>query len=104
MESVTDYPMPRELLADAGYDSDDNRDGLLLHGVLPVIKPMPNRKNIPVFDRKSYKNRNCIERMFNKFKQFRRIATRYDKTASSFTGFLNLAAINSWTKSFVHKT
>ncbi|MDE3016750.1 MAG: transposase, partial [Pseudomonadota bacterium] len=42
--------------------------------------------------------RNLVERMFNKLKHFRRIATRYDKTALSFMAFLNLAAIYLWLK------
>nr|WP_244544572.1 transposase [Cohaesibacter marisflavi] len=49
----------------------------------------------------AYRQRNRIERMFNRLKQFRRIATRYDKTAISFMGFLCLAAVKLWLPSFV---
>ncbi len=55
-------------------------------------------------DFQAYKDRNRIERMFNKLKQFRRIATRYDKIRASFVAFLNLAAIRLWLKDFVNGT
>ncbi len=99
-----DIPAPKNLLADAGYDSDANRDELLHHGVRPVIRPNPTRTRIPSFDKLMFKMRNRIERMFNKIKQSRRIATRYEKTESSFRGLVTLAAILLWFKSFVHKT
>ncbi|MDF7674633.1 transposase [Acetobacteraceae bacterium ESL0709] len=51
-----------------------------------------------------YQDRDHIERMFNHFKQRRRIATRYDKTALSFMSFLNLAAAKFWINSFVNMT
>ena len=70
------------MLADKGYDGDDVRSSLLMHGILPVIPPKPNRKEPIACDFKAYKNRNRIESMFNRLKQFRRIATRYDKTVS----------------------
>ncbi|MBB4860519.1 transposase, partial [Novosphingobium chloroacetimidivorans] len=47
-------------------------------------------------------DRNRIERMFGHLKQFRRIASRYDKTALSFASFLNLAAIRKWLPNFVN--
>jgi transposase len=104
MDIPIDCPAPTTLLADAGYDSDDNRHSLLTKGTLPVIKPNPTRKNVPSFAEHAYKNRNRIERMFNLLKQSRRIATRYDKTRSSFQGFVTLAAIKIWINSFVHRT
>ncbi|SFD38838.1 Transposase, partial [Devosia psychrophila] len=82
---------PRLLLADKGYDGDAVRQDLLLSGIVPVIPPKANRKNPPPCDFKAYKDRNRIERMFNRLKQFRRIATRFDKTAKSFAAFLALA-------------
>lgn len=66
-----------------GFDSDDVRSSLLLKGIGPVIPPKTNRKDPPVCDFKTYKDRNRIERIFGKLKQFRRIATRYDKTKLS---------------------
>jgi transposase len=52
-------------------------------------------------DRRRYAKRNCIERMMGLLKQFRRVATRYDKTAESFLSFVQLAAIHRWMR-FVH--
>jgi transposase len=52
---------------------------------------------------RAYKDRNRIERMFNKLKQFRRIATLYDKTAVSFLGFLALAAAKLWMQNIVNR-
>jgi transposase len=94
---------PRLFLADKGYDGDDVRSSLLMCGIQPVIPPKANRRNPPACDLKAYKDRNRIERMFNKLKQFRRIATRFDKTAKSYLGFLCLAAAKIWLPSFVNR-
>ncbi len=91
---------PRLCLADRGYDSDFLREELLTHGIRPVIPPRANRKDPPVCDFRAYKDRNRIERLFNKLKQFRRVATRYDKTEKSFAAFLALAAVRVWLPSF----
>ena len=91
------------MLADKGYDSDDVRASLLLKGILPVIPPKANRKEAIASDYRAYKDRNRVERMFNKLKQFRRIATRYDKTAVSFLGFLALAAAKLWMPTYVNR-
>jgi transposase len=99
-----DVTTPRRMLADKGYDGDEVRQNLLFHGILPVIPPRSNRKEPIPCDFLSYKHRNRIERMFNRLKQFRRIATRYDKTAKSFLAFLNLAAAKIWLPSFVNRT
>ena len=92
---------PRELLADKGYDSDDLRAELYLQGSHPIISWRSNRKALGTLDRRRYARRNCIERMMGFLKQFRRIATRYDKTAESFLSFVQLAAIHRWMR-FVH--
>ena len=95
---------PRLMLADKGYDSDDVRTRLLLKGILPVIPPKANRKEPIACDFTAYKDRNRIERMFNRLKQFRRIATRFDKTAKSFAAFLALAAVRIWMPHFVNRS
>ena len=95
---------PKLMLADKGYDSDDVRTSLLLKGILPVIPPKANRKEPIACDFRAYKDRNRVERMFNKLKQFRRIATRYDKTALSFLGFLALAAAKLWMPTYVNRS
>ncbi len=95
---------PRLFLADKGYDGDVVRQSLLLVGISPVIPPKSNRREPIPCDFRAYKDRNRIERMFNKVKQFRRIATRYDKTKRSFAAFLNLAAARIWLRDFVYRT
>ncbi|MBV8663695.1 MAG: transposase, partial [Hyphomicrobiales bacterium] len=62
------------------------------------IKPRPNRTKQRPFDAMLYKERNTIERFFNKLKHFRRVATRYDKLLVNFMGFVKLAAIAIWLK------
>ena len=94
---------PKLMLADKGYDSDDVRASLLLKGILPVIPPKANRREAIACDFRAYKDRNRVERMFNRLKQFRRIATRYDKTAVSFLGFLALAAAKLWMPTYVNR-
>ncbi len=95
---------PKRMLADKGYDGDDVRGSLLIKGILPVIPPRANRKDPAACDLHAYRDRNRIERMFNKLKQSRRIATRYDKTALSFLSFLNIAASRIWVKDYVNRT
>ena len=94
--------LPKALLADKGYDSNEIRNDLKRRGIKPVIPTRSNRKTPVRYDRKLCKTRNGIERHFGFLKQNRRIATRYDKTAASFFAFLCLAAIKIWLKSFVH--
>jgi transposase len=95
---------PKLFLADKGYDADDVRSSLMMRGIQPVIPPKANRKNPPACDFKAYKDRNRIERMFNRLKQFRRIATRFDKTAASFAAFLALASTKIWLPYFVNRS
>lgn len=95
---------PRMLQADKGYDGDAVRESLLFHGILPVILPRANRSVLIACNFPRYKDRNRIECMFNRLKQFRRIATRYDKNARSFLGFLHLAAAKLWLPAFVNMT
>ncbi|MBD0391041.1 transposase, partial [Wolbachia endosymbiont of Pentalonia nigronervosa] len=57
-----------------------------------------NRKTPREYDKELYKERNLIERMFNKLKNFRRVATRYDKLAISFLSFVHIASIYLWLK------
>ena len=86
------------LLADAAYDSDALRRSLEARGAWGNIQLMPNRKRLPAFSAWLYRQRNAIERFFNKLKQFRRVATRYDKLLVNFMGFVKLAAIAIWLK------
>ena len=97
-------PQAKVVLADRGYDSDHIRETLEEKGAAPVIPTRRNRKvQIPV-DGHIYALRNRIERCFNKLKNARRLATRYDKTAASYLGFVQIAAIRIWTNAFVNRT
>ena len=86
------------ILVDRGYDADDIVDAANAMGAEAVIPPKSNRKAVRLFDKDLYKARNLIERMFNKIKHFRRVATRYDKTASAYFGFVLVAGICLWLK------
>lgn len=88
--------LPRDLLAYKGYDADRFREHLLLSGVNPVIPFKRNRQERWALDRVVYRERNWIERVIGHLKQFRCVATRYDKTACSFRAVLQLAAIRIW--------
>ena len=89
------------LLADKGYDADTIREELAKAGVEAVIPAKSNRR-IPIpHDCEKYRWRNLVERLFNKLKNWRRIATRYDKTAESYLGFVALASVALWLP-FVH--
>lgn len=85
-------------IADKGYDADHLVDGIAEAGIDVVIPPKRNRKVLRPYDAGLYKERNKIERFFNKLKQFRRVATRYDKLLANFMGFVKLAAIAIWLK------
>lgn len=84
---IADYAIDA-LLADRGYDADSLVDSLVLAGVEVVIPSKKNRLEDRVIDKNLYKDRNKVERFFNKLKQYRRVATRYEKTATSFAGFV----------------
>lgn len=88
------------LLADRAYDSDGLRQSLKERGAWGCIRPMPNRVNIPAFSPWLYKQRNAVERFFNKLKHFRAIATRYDKRDDNFLASIQLAAIRIWLRSY----
>ena len=89
---------PRRLAADKGYSADRLRAGLLAAGIEPVI---PMRENEHVgekdkfgrFDKKAYRRRNVVERAVAKLKEFRRVATRYEKLASAYLAMLTVANI-----------
>ena len=87
-----------DILADRGYDSNKLMDYIYAHGGEPTI---PSRKAAK-FDRYCdwhlYKERHLVENYFLKLKAFRRIATRYDKLASTFAAFICIASILIWLK------
>jgi len=83
-------------MADKGYDADHLVQTIAETGARVVIPPKRNRKLQRPYDTDLYKERNRIERFFNKLKHFRRVATRYDKLLANFMGFVKLAAIAIW--------
>lgn len=89
-------PEPSVLLADRGYDSDKVRKTMEARNVVPVIPMRKSRKLRVAVDRTLYRLRNLVERCFNKLKNARRVATRYDKTAESFLGFIDITSIRLW--------
>lgn len=84
------------IFADKGYDADHFCDRIVKTGTDVVIPPKRNRKTQRPYDSELYKERNRVERFFAKLKQFRRVATRYDKLLVNFMGFVKLAAIAIW--------
>ena len=84
------------LLADRAYDSDALRQTLADRGAWANVKPMPNRKRQPAFCAFFYKERNLVERFFNKLKHFRGVATRYDKLAENYLAGVKLASARIW--------
>ncbi|WP_227286526.1 IS5 family transposase, partial [Boseongicola sp. H5] len=89
-------PVPSVLLADRAYDADSIRKTMEKRDVLPVIPMRKSRKKRIGVDRSLYRLRNLVERCFNKLKNARRVATRYDKTAQSFLGFIDITSIRLW--------
>ncbi|MFN3326996.1 MAG: transposase, partial [Bryobacteraceae bacterium] len=90
------------LLADRGYDADAIRTAIAEAGVEAVIPAKRNRRNPSAHDACKYRLRNLVERLFNKLKNWRRIATRYDKTRESYLGFVTIASVKLWLP-FVHE-
>ena len=89
-------PTPKRLLADRAYDARKLRDWLSQRGCEPIIPPNPTRKHPHTYDKIAYRARNLVERMFCRLKDFRRIATRYDKRADIFLAAVCLAASVTW--------
>ena len=85
------------ILADKGYDADKRVLEPLAHaGKKAVIPPKNNRLHKRDYDKELYKCRHLIENFFAKLKQYRAIATRYDKRAITFLGAIHLAAAVIW--------
>jgi transposase len=87
-----------QVLADKAYDANSLCEKIEAQGAAVVIPPRRHRKIQRDYDRIAYKNRWGIEGFFAKLKQWRRIATRYDKLAANFLGFIKLASIMLWLK------
>ena len=82
----------KRLIADKGYDADRLRTAIRKQGTIPVIPGRRNRKRPIQYDERRYRDRWQIEAMFCRLKDFRRIATRYDKLATNYLSAVHLAA------------
>lgn len=90
-------PPAKYLLADKAYDTDLWRALLIRKNIQPVILNKTNRKQPYAFNWKRYRGRNVIERMFGRLKDFRRVATHYDKNADNFmTALCHASLVSYW--------
>ena len=90
---VNDLPLAKHLLADRGYDADWFREALEGKGIKPCTPSKKNRKIQITYDKTLYKQRHKVENMFGKLKDWRRVATRYDRCAHTFFSAICIAAI-----------
>jgi transposase len=93
-ENISDMP----LIADKGYDSDEFRTYLKNKNCSPVIPPKENRLEQYEYDKYLYEDRNRIEGFFGKAKHFRRVFSRFDKTAQSFLSFVQFVGAMIWVR------
>lgn len=85
--------LPRHLIADKGYDADALRRAARREGCVPVIPGKSNRKRKIPLDKRRYRDRHLVENAFCRLKDYRRVATRYDKLAANFLSAVALAAL-----------
>ena len=89
---LSSLPNANELLGDKGYDSDWFRAALTARGITPCIPPRKNRKVQYHYDKDLYRQRHKIENVFARIKDWRRVATRYDRCAHTFMSAISIAA------------
>lgn len=87
---------PERVVGDKGYSSKKIRAYLRRRGIGVVIARQDNEKRRGSFDKEAYRQRNVVERLINRLKQFRRVATRYEKRAVNYKAMLTIAAIVLW--------
>jgi len=87
---------PHRVAGDKGSSYRRVRQYLRRRGIGAVIPTRVDQRRNPRFDRRAYRERNRVERLFNRLKQFRRIATRYEKRAANYLAMLTLGAILLW--------
>lgn len=93
---LLDEVEPQALIADKAYDGDALIDALEERNITPVIPSKANRLMPRETDFALYRERNLVERFFNKLKAFRAIATRYDKLANTFLAAIHLVSVLFW--------
>jgi transposase len=87
---------PRRVVGDKGYGSRAIREGLRRRGIRATIPRKANERHRGRFDREAYRQRNRIERLINRLKQFRRVATRYEKRGAAYRAMVVIACILLW--------
>lgn len=91
--ALLDGYAPEAVIADKGYDADWLADQIAACGSEVVIPPRKNRSELRGYDANLYADRNKIERLFNRLKHYRRVATRYDKLGLNYLSFVHVAAV-----------
>jgi transposase len=86
------------VIADKGYDSDEVRKLVREKGMIPVIPPRSNRKELREYDKYIYKERHKAENTFRALKEWRGVATRYAKNVASFVAILQIRCMMLWAK------
>jgi transposase len=97
---IKELPEGAMLLADKGYDANALRNAVADRQAWANIPPRANRKDAICFSPFLYKTRNLVERFFNKAKQFRRIANRYDKLAENYLAAIKLVSVRIWLRAY----
>ena len=87
---------PRRAAGDKGYSSPTVRRRLRQRHIRAVIPNKSNQRRQPDFDRAAYRRRNQVERLINRLKQFRRIATRYEKRAANYLAMIHIGMLQQW--------
>ncbi len=87
---------PKRVVGDKGYSSGKLRRYLRRKGIRLTVPRKANERRMGPFDRELYAERNRVERLINRLKQFRRVATRYEKLAANYLAMLTLAATLLW--------
>ena len=90
---LPDLPPAAELIGDRGDDSDGYREALGARGITPCIPPRARRRHPATYCKTSYQQRHKIESLFASLKDWRRIATRYDRCAHAFFSAICIAAV-----------
>lgn len=87
---------PQRLAGDKGYSYPSVRAKVRRRGIGAVIPTKSNQRRRPRFDREAYRARNQVERTFNRLKQYRRVATRYEKRGVNYKAMVTVAMILLW--------
>lgn len=95
-QCIESLPPTAQLVADKGYDANALRDWLAERGTEAVIPPMRHRRIQFPYCKAAYRQRQVIERMFCRLKDWRRIATRYDRKVQTYVASITIAAIVTW--------